>query len=130
MIAHLRAYLERLEKPAGYVLFKQGQIADDLFFVESGEVTALLELPNGKSTRLQTMGRGTVVGEMGLYRGKPRSGTVITNKPCVLYRLSTEAFKTIGEEDKELASAIHEFIVHVLANRLAHADSELANLLR
>jgi SulP family sulfate permease len=34
MIAHLRAYLERLEKPAGYVLFKQGQIADDLFFVE------------------------------------------------------------------------------------------------
>lgn len=129
-IAALRGYLERLETPAGHVLLRQGQLGDELFFVESGEVTALLELSNGKSTRLRTMGPGTVVGEMGLYLEKPRSGTIITNKPCVLYRLSAEAFKTIGRENPELASAIHHFIVRILATRLAHANDELANFLR
>lgn len=129
-IADLRGYLERLETPAGHVLFRQGQFGDEMFFVESGEVTALLELSNGKSTRLRTMGPGTVVGEMGLYLEKPRSGTVVTNKPCVLHRLSSEAFRTIGKENPELASAIHHFIVRILANRLSHANDELANLLR
>jgi sulfate permease, SulP family len=129
VLAHLRAYLERLERPSGHVLFKQGQATDGLYFVESGEVTVLLELPDGNTTRLRTMGAGTVVGEMGLYLDKPRSGTIVTNKPCVLHWLSVEAFRTIREKDHELALAFHEFMVRVLANRLVHANNELANLL-
>jgi sulfate permease, SulP family len=128
-IVHLRAYLERIERPCGYVLFKQGQATDGLYLVESGEVTVLLELPNGDTARLRTMGAGTVVGEMGLYLDKPRSGTIVTNQPCLLYRLSSEAFRTIREKDHELALAFHEFMVRVLANRLTHANDELANLL-
>lgn len=128
-MAHLRKYLEKLEEPAGYVLFRQGEPAEDLYFVESGAVTALLELPNGKHSRLRTMGAGTIVGEMGLYLNTPRSATVITDEPSVLYRLSAEAMEKLKVEEPELASDIHEFIARLLANRLSHANEVLAHLL-
>ena len=129
LIAQLRRYLERLEEPAGYILFRQGQPAEDLYFVESGAVTALLELPNGKHSRLRTMGAGTVVGEMGLYLGTRRSATIVTDEPSVLYRLSQESMEKLKAEDPQLASGIHEFIARLLANRLSHANEVLGHLL-
>ena len=118
-----------MEAPAGHVVFKQGDQADSMYFVEFGTVTVWLELPNGERTRLRTMGMGTVVGEMGFYLGIPRSGTVVTEKPCVLYRLSLASYQKMNVEDPELASAVHQFMVRLLANRLAHANKQLANVI-
>jgi len=125
----LKEYLEKVEAPAGHVVFKQGDQADSMYFVEFGTVTVWLELPNGERTRLRTMGMGTVVGEMGFYLGIPRSGTVVTEKPCVLYRLSLASYQKMNVEDPELASAVHQFMVRLLANRLAHANKQLANVI-
>ena len=117
-----------MEFQPGIVVFKQGDPATSLYFVESGKVTALLELPDGKRKRLRTMGAGTVVGEMGLYMNKARSATIMTEERSTLYQLSADSFKKMEAEDAELASAVHEFMVRLLASRLAHADEELAHL--
>jgi SulP family sulfate permease len=128
LISQLRSYLEKIEAAAGYVLFKQGEDSDDLYFVETGEVTAFLELPDAKKTRLRTMGAGTVVGEMGLYLGRSRSATIVTEETSVLYRLSAESFGKMEAENGRLASSIHQFMVRLLANRLAHANEQIGNL--
>jgi len=130
LMPRLRKYLEKVVIPPGIIIFQQGEPSTDLYFVESGEVTVLLELPGRKKKRLRTMGSGTVVGEMGLYLNKPRSATIITEKLSTLYRLREDSFKKMEQEDAELASALHEFMVRLLANRLAHADEELARLTR
>lgn len=127
--ARLEKHLVRVDAPAGHVLFRQGGKSDAMYFVESGAVTVWLELPDGTKTRLRTMGGGAVVGEMGFYLGAPRSGTIATEKASVLYRLSAESFQEIETKDPELASAIHHFMVRLLANRLVHTNRQLANLM-
>lgn len=124
----LHRYLERVEAHSGRILFRQGTPSDALYFVESGRVTVWLELQEGKRTRLRTMGGGAVVGEMGFYLGTPRSGTIETEKPSVLHRLSAEAFQRMEKDDAQLASAFHQFMVRLLANRLVYTNKQIADL--
>jgi len=128
--AHFRTYLDKMDMEKGSVIFRQGEEADDMIFVESGEVTAFLELDNGGRKRLRTMGAGTVVGEMGLYLDTPRSATVVTEKPGVLYRLTLKNFRKMEQENSPLAALVHQFVVRLLARRLAHANVEIEHLLR
>jgi SulP family sulfate permease len=128
MIDRLMQYLERIEEPAGYRLFVKGTPAKHLYFIESGTVTAYLESDSGMRKRLRTMGAGTVVGEIGLYLGMPRSASVYTDGPGVLYRLKADDLALMEAQDAELASAFHRFIVRLVAGRLMHANEELQML--
>jgi SulP family sulfate permease len=128
-IERLMPYLERVEAAPSDVLFRQGTPSTDLYFVESGTVTTLLEISGQPAhKRLRTMGAGTVVGEMGLYLGRERTATVKAESRCVLYRLSSEALARLERDDVELASALHRFFVRLLSERLLHADEEIAHL--
>jgi SulP family sulfate permease len=62
---------------------------------------------------------GTVVGEVSLYLGIPRTASVVTSKPSKLYFLSSEAMRRMEEDRPELASAFHQFIARLLAERLS-----------
>ena len=124
------AYLEELDVPAGQFLFRQGQSAENLYFIESGELSALLESNSGESIRLRSMGTGTIVGEMGLYVDAPRSASVRAEQPSKLYRLSSEKLKEMQERDPEVASAFHCFVVRSLAGRLDQKTKEVEVLLR
>lgn len=114
-------YLERVEAPAGYQIYRQGDVSKDLYLIESGELTAWLELEGGKTKRLRTMGPGTVVGESGLYLGARRSATVVTLCPTVLYRLSLDALERMTREAPHLAASFHQFVVCLLAERMVLA---------
>jgi len=127
-ISDLKKYLEKVELPASAVLFSQGEKSMDLYFIESGRITVTLELNDGTSKRLRSLSAGTIIGEMSFYLGIPRSGTVIAEKPCVLHKLSARAFGRIEAENRELAFALHKYIVSVLAERLAHANERLSHL--
>jgi SulP family sulfate permease len=122
-------YLEHKKVPAGYCLFHQGDRADNLYLIESGKVAIMLEIDEGRSMRLRTMGAGTVLGEMGLYTKKPRSATAVTEEPSSLYSLSDEALNRIQAEDPELALSFHQFVVRSLADRIVRSNDELKELM-
>jgi SulP family sulfate permease len=127
LLPRLMKHLERVEADTGFVLFRQNAPSDDLYFVESGEITALLEIGSARK-RLRTMGAGTVIGEMGLFLKTNRSATIVTERPSVLYRLSNKSLLTIEETDHQLAAGLHRFFVCLLSRRLAHANAEIALL--
>src|SRR5262249_4767261 len=85
--AGLLPYLERLEVPASTHLIHQSEQFEALYFIETGRVTARLELADGRTLRLRTMRAGTVVGEVGLFLGGIRGASVVTDQPCTVYRL-------------------------------------------
>jgi SulP family sulfate permease len=117
-VARFLDYLEKVDAPAGYRIYRQGDVSKDLFLIESGELTAWLELAGGKMKRLRTMGPGTVVGESGLYLGAKRSATVLTLCPTTLYRLSLESLERMTREAPHLAAAFHQFVARLLAERM------------
>ena len=114
------SYMERLELEAGDYLIRQGAAADDLFFIESGQVTAQLESPDKPPMRLETMRGGRAVGEMGFYMGMPRSAAVIADWPSVVYRLTTDSLARMEKQDPEAAHAVHRVIVSLMGERLLH----------
>ncbi len=121
-------YLERQEIGKNHYLMLQGDPSDDLFFIESGRVRVVVELDNGRHMRVRTMEAGTVVGEIGLYLGQPRVASVVTEEACVVLRLSSEALERMQKENPALASAFHEFMVRVLAERVTQQNRTLRAL--
>jgi len=125
-----RDYLERVEVPAGHILFRQGDQPDEIYYIENGKVNVQFELNDGRVKRLASMQAGALVGEMGLFTGLPRSATVVTARPCVLYRLSIASLQKMQERDPALLSYFQEFIVKLLTKRLAHSNNLLNMLLK
>ena len=123
LVHRLAEYLERIEAEEGYNLYKLGEVSKDLILIESGEVVAWLDVEGGRSKRLRTMGPGSVVGEAGLYLGQPRSASVRTSRPSVLHRLSAESLSRMTREAPELSSALHYYVVRLLAERVVETTS-------
>ena len=113
-------YLQREEVQAGSYLITRGEPSDSLFFIEQGQVTAQIESPEGRIIRLETMGAGSVVGELGLYLQKERTADVVADMPTVVYRLSVTQLKSMETTDPDVASSLHRIIIHLLAERVVH----------
>jgi len=121
-VADFMAYLERRELACDHTVFLQGDLPDGLYFVGSGKVSVLLELPDGQVRRLRTFGGGTLFGEMGVYAGERRSATVRTDEASVLYYLSTQRFEEMERRAPQLAERFGKYIVCLLAERLRHTN--------
>lgn len=126
----LAAYLRRRELAADEQLCRQDDAADEMYFIERGRVRIELELPGGRRQRLRTLGRRTVLGEMGLYRDSSRSASVYAEQASVVYSLSRESLERMQAERPALAALFNAAIVRTLANRLAFANSLVAALQR
>ena len=122
-------YFELRHMLAGEVLIGQGDPSDALYWIERGQVSALLELGDGQQLRLRTMGAGTMVGELGLYLGVPRTASVITDQPTTYFRLTRDTLHEMRRHDPALASALDEFMLHLLAERLVSLNKTVEALL-
>lgn len=128
-LAGLLPYLERREIPAEAHLIRQGENSSGLYFIESGRVTVRLELADGQMLRLRTMGGGTVVGEISLLLGGPRTASVVANEACVVYGLTPEGLARMEAADPVLTLSFHRFMVRLLAERLTNSTRTLRSLL-
>jgi SulP family sulfate permease len=122
-------YLEPQELEAGQCLIKQGDAPDDLYFIESGQVSALLETPGQDQIRLETMRGGQVLGEIGFYLDVDRTASVIADKPSKLYRLTKTQLERMEEENPEAVLALQQSIIKLLAERVARL-TETVNALQ
>jgi len=113
-------YLQRQEFAAGEYLMQQGAEADDLFFIESGQVTSQIENPGQPPVRLETMRGGRTVGELGFYLNTPRSAAVIADEASITYRLTRGALELMEQADPQAALALHRLMVQLLGDRAIH----------
>ena len=126
---NLLQYFDHIDISQGEALFHQGDPSDALYFIESGRVKVILKLDNGRTMRIRTMGPGTVVGEIGLYLEQTRVASVITEEPCRFYRCREEDLRRMEREAPALASAFHEFMVRILAERVTQQNRTLRALI-
>jgi len=130
LVPALMKYFQLLIIPEGDFLFRQGDPSDGLYFLESGQVTVVLELSNGQSIRRRTYIMGTVMGEMGLYTKAPRSASVVAEQLSHLHHFSSKSFEKMTIENPQLAVSFHSSIVNLLAERLKSSEEEIKNLLQ
>lgn len=129
LIDKLITYLERMEVAENFYLMKRGDLPESMYFIESGRLNVLIETAEGQVTRLSSIRSGTVVGELGLYLKNERTANVVTEQKSVLYKLTTESMKKMESQDPDVASALHEWIARLLAERMADNNRAIEALL-
>lgn len=118
-------YLSPHTFPAGHCVFRQGEVGTALYFIESGQVSVLLELEDGRTKRLQSCSGGQVLGEMRFYDKVPLSTSVVTDTPSTLYSLSKPEFDRMQQEAPDLVQALQRHIVEILCESLIRRGEQL-----
>ena len=104
------------------VLFQAGDVADGCYRLEQGLLKVSITSPQGDERILTILGPGSIVGELAIIDGLPRSATVIAIRDCKLSFISREAFLTCLREYPE----IYSDLVATLVSRLREADEAMA----
>jgi SulP family sulfate permease len=128
-VKRLMSYLEKDVVEEGDHLIRQGDQPDEMYFIESGLVSAYLELPEGKTLRLSSVRGGATVGEMGMYLGDERTASVVADRRSVVYCLSRHALDKMEKDDPKVAALLHQWIARLLAERLANNNRTIEALL-
>ena len=124
----LISYFEKLEYETGDYLMRQGDEANDVIFIESGQVTAKLETPD--AFRFETMQGGSVVGELGFYSDAARTASVIADELTVAYKLTKAQLEQMTEEAPKSATLFHRLNAHLLSDRTTHLMNAVTALRR
>jgi CRP-like cAMP-binding protein len=85
-------------------------------------VAIVLELPNGQTLRLKSMGAGTVVGEIAFYLGVPRSASVVALEKTTAWRLSSTRLRDMQREAPTLATLFHQYMARMLATKVVDTN--------
>lgn len=96
--------LEWTRLDAGQVLFRQGEIADAAYIVVTGRlrITAEADDSKGHSAVDTSIGRGDIVGELGIIEQAPRSATAVATRDTTLARLSESTFAALTAKHPRL----------------------------
>jgi glutaminase len=116
---------------AGTVVFREGEVADSLFFLLAGRVNVLLPLDvrgGDRSRRLATFGEGVSFGEMALLDEGRRSADVVCDGPCTVAMLSLAALVALDESAPRVRQSIQANLAHLLARRLRAANAQIRAL--
>ena len=108
--------------PAGQVLFMQGEASNGCYPVLSGALRVSFFSADGHETVLALLGKGDVVGEMGLFDALPRSATVTAQTACELAFITAADFFRCADADP----AIYRYLLKLLSARLRATNDALA----
>src|SRR5439155_26089186 len=100
------------------VLFQAGDAADGCYRLEQGLLKISITSPQGDERILTILGPGSIVGELAIIDGLPRSATVVAIRDCKLSFISREAFLSCLREYPE----IYSDLVSPLVSRPREAD--------
>jgi len=126
----LTQYCRRLDVPSGEVVARQGEPATSMHFILEGRIGIGVDLGEGRTMRVRSLGRHTTIGEMGLITGRPRSATIRAEADSVLYELSAEAYERLKKDDPALSQALLSYVVSVMSERLGFANRAVGILQR
>ena len=113
--------LARFDRDANWVrlsggdyLFRQGDVAEDVYVVVRGSLEVLVVGRDGSSRLVDVLGPSDSVGEMALLTDEPRSATVRALRDSELVRVSKEEFLRLLDEHPRTAVELSRTLVQRL----------------
>lgn len=125
LLATLAEAMERREVPAGTQILREGDPANELFFLARGSVTVSLNTGGARPLRLTTLDPGVAFGEMALIDGAPRSADIFADSDVLVYVLSLERLEELSQTDPAVHAGLLRNIGRELSHRLRKANREI-----
>lgn len=92
LIREIVLHLQPVVYPPGQDIMREGELANDMFFISSGTVDVLA---GPERQQVATLGEGAFFGEIALLFSTLRTATVRSRDYCDLYRLDRDTFTRI-----------------------------------
>jgi CRP-like cAMP-binding protein len=112
--------------PAGTRLFNEGDPADTLGIILSGEVDIQYTLPDGERRTVDTLIAGDIVGWSALVPPHKLTASATTCKETKLIKVEAKRLRELCEEDPLLGYRLMTQVAKLLADRLDGARVQLA----
>jgi sulfate permease, SulP family len=127
-VSVITAFMKRKEYRQDAVLFREGDVGDEVLIVTSGTASAYLHLTNGANIRLATFAPGTVFGELAILDQGPRAATVIADGKLVCYGMTRADYGALAEKSPAAAIQFMAAIGRELSGRLRTANRTIHQL--
>lgn len=108
----------------GQAVVCAGDRADYVYFVLTGSLKVVISDEDGREVILSILEQGELFGEMGMFEEQPRSASVVAVVPADLVLIAKADFRTIMQDNFEIAWRI----MSNLAARLRNADRKIESL--
>ena len=106
----------------GQTLFEIGAVGDGCYWLEEGVLKVSIASPQGAERILSILGPGSIVGELAMIDGLPRSATVQALRDSRLTFVARSIFLECLRDYPQ----IYSHLVTILVERLRRADDEVA----
>ena len=107
---------------ADEVLLLASDPGDGCYRIDEGLLKVSMMSRTGTERILSFMGPGSIVGELSMIDGRPRSAAVVAVRDATLSFLSRSAFEAFAQRQPE----IYKSLVTLLATRLRETDTVIA----
>lgn len=116
---------EPLTLEHGEALFEQGHEAEALYIVTRGKLEVIAHIDLGESVVLAVLDEGSVVGEMSLIQGGPRSATVKAVSEVEVFRLRRESFEKMRQARRPAAYKMILGLAATVGERRRQTDARI-----
>ncbi|PSN79363.1 hypothetical protein C8B47_12025, partial [filamentous cyanobacterium CCP4] len=121
-------YLEKLQLPGGATLFASGDAANQLYFLESGQVSTATATGAGQRWE-HTYKPGTVIGAIAFYTQTSYLVRAYTDQPSTVYRLTYKQYQVMLDHHPTVATTFQAMMLRQMAEQMSQADATLKSLL-
>ena len=108
-LAWASSQLETMQARPGQVIVRQGELADNLYIIASGEAEVLRE-ENGEKRVINQLSQGQYFGEAGILGGPPLTATVRAVTACDLLVLDGNTFRRMLSVSQETMEAVQKIM--------------------
>jgi CRP-like cAMP-binding protein len=116
--------------PAGHLLFREGDVGSEMYFVLSGRLLITKTVARNVDKVLTRMGPGDFFGEMNLFGGLQRSATVQAEVDTELLVLDRDTLTAVVERNPQAGLAFFSALVREFSQRLSATDDLIGEVTR
>src|SRR5215469_4663021 len=130
-LAKLGTCLKTAEFPPAEVIVREGAPGVSMYIIKAGLVEVRKKDPTtGIDFLVAQLSEGAAVGEMSLLTGKPRSATVTTVHPTVVFTLTRADFRNLLTQHPEISLGLARILAERLEDATKQVGIEYVNLFK
>lgn len=115
--------VEPVQVKPNRIIVKRNDPADSMYLLLGGEVR-VSDTVEGRETTLATLETGDFFGEMCLFDEGSRSADVVTNRDCILLKITRQAFDDLIVQHPAIGALFLRAMIRIIALRVRSMDKK------